>query len=308
MSKTFGAQKWPDEEFDFDICSKDQKFCEFCSSVFTKPDTLWPYQFKKRRFCSHECAGRASPHKRSSVSERFWSKVVRGLPDECWKWNAARHSDGYGWFVVTDRPEKAHRVAYQLAVSEIPNGMWVLHKCDNPLCVNPSHLYLGTVKDNSRDAVERNRTAHGERSKSSKLKEAEVHEIRRLRKQGVKQSVIAGQFGISQSHISGIESRRFWNRLDDDVCASRHKGNEESREAFETVKDRLTRNQNAVLSFIKSCGEHGATTDEISEHFGVGQNNVSGRRTELLRDGKIKLTGEKRKTRSGCTAAVVKAV
>jgi predicted Rossmann fold nucleotide-binding protein DprA/Smf involved in DNA uptake len=92
-----------------------------------------------------------------------------------------------------------------------------------------------------------------------------------------------------------------------DICQNRHKGNEESREAFETVKDRLTKSREEVFSFIKSCGDRGATTDEIAVHFGKTPNAVSGRVSELKERGRIKVDG-RRKTRSGCPAGVVKAV
>ncbi len=87
------------------------------------------------------------------VAERFWPKVDRRGPDECWEWKAARQAEGYGKMFTTNRcrPERAHRVSWVLHHGPIPDGMFVLHRCDNPPCVNPAHLFLGTNLDNIED-------------------------------------------------------------------------------------------------------------------------------------------------------------
>jgi hypothetical protein len=88
-----------------------------------------------------------------TFAERFWEKVDQRADDVCWLWNGrARHWAGYGMFHVgNDRAEQAHRVAYALAIGPIPSGLGVLHRCDNPPCCNPSHLFLGTQADNLKD-------------------------------------------------------------------------------------------------------------------------------------------------------------
>lgn len=103
------------------------------------------------------------------VDERFWEKVDRSSKDGCWPWLAARFdARGYGAFKKRDdrgrwKMERAHRVAWMLVHGAIPAGMVVCHRCDNPPCCNPEHLFLGTALDNNRDAAAKGRTARGER-------------------------------------------------------------------------------------------------------------------------------------------------
>ena len=78
-----------------------------------------------------------------SIEERFWEKVVRRGDDECWDWNASKDRFGYGWLSVGQRMHHGHRISWQLHNGAIPNCLCVLHKCDNPPCTNPDHLFLG---------------------------------------------------------------------------------------------------------------------------------------------------------------------
>lgn len=105
------------------------------------------------------------PYSTRPLAERFWEKVEQG--PGCWEWMAGRDSaTGYGRIRIGRAGSKhqlAHRVSWELANGPIPDGLWVLHHCDNPPCVNPAHLYLGTTIDNNRDRDARGRTARGER-------------------------------------------------------------------------------------------------------------------------------------------------
>lgn len=100
---------------------------------------------------------------RPSDAERFWSKVKRGADDDCWEWQASRDRAGYGWFGFRGRVHKSHRVSWMLANGDIPAGLFVMHACDNPPCVNPSHLSLGTASANAADRNKKGRTARGDR-------------------------------------------------------------------------------------------------------------------------------------------------
>lgn len=157
--------------------------------------------------------------KKLTFEQRFWAKVDRRGPDECWPWKAAFNEHGYGVM----RPDttrrngptvKAHRVSAQLAGMQI-DGMKVLHSCDNPPCVNPAHLRPGTMKENSADMVGRGRNQRGSEKVEAKLTEADVQEIRRRVRAGEMQRLIAADFGVSQGTISDIKRGRSWRHLPD---------------------------------------------------------------------------------------------
>lgn len=91
---------------------------------------------------------------------KFFSLVNKNSPNGCWEWEGSRDKDGYGMIWVVNE-QRAHRASYAIHVKPIPKGLWVLHKCDNPPCVNPDHLFLGDHRINTQDAVDRNRFRNG---------------------------------------------------------------------------------------------------------------------------------------------------
>lgn len=136
-----------------------------------------------------------------STVERFWAKVQRGEPDECWEWiSSARNGpDGYGVFWDDGHLWPAHRWSYVHHKGPVPDGLIVMHDCDNKVCVNPAHLTAGTYSQNNRDAV-----ARGLRTPPRKLADAQVAEMRRRYAGGERGIDLAREFGIGKSYTFRI--------------------------------------------------------------------------------------------------------
>jgi HNH endonuclease len=150
-------------------------------------------------------------------TERFWAKVVR--TSHCWEWTAGLDQRGYGRFQTgtsraTARTVLAHRWAYEEAHGPIPDGLLVCHRCDNPACVRPDHMFLGTELDNQSDSWNKGRRERGEQRAHAKLTEAAVRDIRARYAMGdVTQQALADEFDISRSLVSGVVSRHRWTHI-----------------------------------------------------------------------------------------------
>lgn len=152
--------------------------------------------------------GSTDDPRRQNAEERFWPRVDKsGGPYSCWAWMGC--SDRYGVF-RSEVGNWAHRYSYTSSVGPIPPGLHVCHTCDNPLCVNPHHLFLGTNTDNRHDSVRKNRHARGEGSGRAKLRECDIVEIRRRLDSGNTQLKIARDFGVSPATISAIKAGLIW--------------------------------------------------------------------------------------------------
>lgn len=146
----------------------------------------------------------------TEVKERFWSKVAVGRKQDCWEWLAAKNYKGYGRFRLDGRRVGAHRVAYEFAGGSVPEGLCVCHICDNRSCVNPGHLFIGTVADNNADMAAKGRAPCGEEHGRAKLTEAQVKEIRTRCKSGESQNAVAKDFAVSQSAVWLIFHGKNW--------------------------------------------------------------------------------------------------
>jgi hypothetical protein len=127
--------------------------------------------------------------------------------DGCWIWRGAVGSDGYGRVRRAGVTYAAHRFAYTLFKGPIPEELCVMHRCDVPLCVNPTHLVLGTKADNSQDMLRKGRGGLTE----PKLTYDEVHEVRRMLAAGSTKAAVCERFGICRSTVQDIESGTSWN-------------------------------------------------------------------------------------------------
>jgi hypothetical protein len=146
--------------------------------------------------------------------DRFWSKVAKADGDECWEWQGARMSNGYGVIRQERRSVYTHRLSFMLLAGPIPPGILVCHTCDNRICVNPNHLFAGTKADNHNDMMVkgRQRPARGESVNTAKLTEDEVRVIRSQRFK-VRSKELARQFGVSHHAISKIWRRVSWKSV-----------------------------------------------------------------------------------------------
>lgn len=161
-----------------------------------------------------------------ALQRRFWAKVdLNGPTPEhvphlgpCWVWTGARWN-GYGALAVgrTERgspvKQTSHRLSWRMHNSEIPEGLFVCHHCDNRLCVRPDHLFLGTSQANTADMVRKGRQSRGESVNTCRLSEEQVNEVVRLYRAGVIQTEIAKMFGIGQSTVSSIVRGESWQHL-----------------------------------------------------------------------------------------------
>lgn len=171
-----------------------------------------------------------SPNYTPQIIKRFWSKVA--MSDGCWLWTGCRNAKGYGSFYCPDKVRKAHRIAWEIANGEIPTGIQVCHHCDNPSCVRPDHLFLGTQSDNSQDMVRKHRhwlqkepkrsllptfrraEQRGEQNENAKTNDNQVREIRRLHQEGYSSRQIASLFDMSERNIRRIIRGELWSHVE----------------------------------------------------------------------------------------------
>ena len=152
--------------------------------------------------------------KDAQALRRFWEKVIFFKDVGCLVWIGARGSSGYGHFRIGSKIVESHRIAWVLANGEIPLGMQVLHRCDNPACVNKKHLFLGTHDDNMADKAAKGRShlnrPKGEEHASSKFTDADVLAIRASTKSSYK---LAAEYGVYGTTILSIRNRKTWKHI-----------------------------------------------------------------------------------------------
>lgn len=180
--------------------------CLFCNEEFKiKPSHI---RYKKGNFCSKKCFYTY----RIPLSDKFWCRVEK--TDSCWIWKGSCDQGGYGQFETREKYARhAHRFSYFLHYGEIPNGMCVCHSCDNPSCVNPTHLFLGTNLDNINDRQKKFRQAMGLSQGLAKLKESDIKEIRNLANTTSRRK-IGKLFNVAMSTINAVVQRKTWKYTD----------------------------------------------------------------------------------------------
>lgn len=147
----------------------------------------------------------------------FWRKVDKtSSPSGCWLWTGNKHPRGYGTIMLARHTYRAHRYAYLITYGELPEGMEVCHRCDNPPCVNPNHLFLGTHQDNMDDMKAKGRLPYrkGAASGRAKLTEDQVRDIRSryVHKYGCL-AALSREFGVTPEAIAYVVSRKNWSHI-----------------------------------------------------------------------------------------------
>jgi len=139
------------------------------------------------------------------IIARFWSKVDKS--GDCWEWTASRMGHGYGQLNVNGRPRLAHRLSYEIHIGPIPSGKCVCHICDNPSCVNPSHLFSGTQSENIADMISKGRGGQ------SKITAGDARVFRDLADAGLSVTGISKFFNVGRNTVQHIKDRRTWQHI-----------------------------------------------------------------------------------------------
>jgi len=153
------------------------------------------------------------------VADRILNACVINDDTGCWEWTKDTRGHGYGSVKVCNKKIMAHRMSYKLFVGPLPDGLYVLHRCDNRLCINPDHLFVGTDSDNKRDCADKNRHPQlwleGEDNPGSKLTGEDVFKIKELIREGQYPLIrIAEWFGVTSPTISDIKTGKLWKHVE----------------------------------------------------------------------------------------------
>lgn len=144
------------------------------------------------------------------VTDRLVIGSAKADAGGCIECPCAKDKDGYGRIKIRKITMRAHRASYELFIGPIPAGLSVCHRCDNPSCINPSHLFLGDGADNTADMIAKNRHSHGSKHPSAKLRESDIRDIRRRSRRGETYEILSDEFGVNQATIGKIVLRQRW--------------------------------------------------------------------------------------------------
>jgi len=163
------------------------------------------------------------------IKTRFWSHVTKGNNNDCWEWFGAHDHFGYGHLKILGKLVSSHRLSWVLHKGKIPLNMCVLHRCDNPKCINPDHLFLGTKKDNNLDKETKGRANHafgnrhgryvspwdsrGEKNSNAILTKKQVIMVREMAKKGYSIALLSRKLSVSEGCLRNIVKRRTWKHL-----------------------------------------------------------------------------------------------
>lgn len=182
--------------------------CGNCNAEFQPPR-------KGQILCSRKCRNEQNGKRHAPANVAFWSYVQKS--DGCWLWVHSKTKAGYGKFIRANEHIYAHRLSWEIHYGPVPDGLFVCHRCDNPSCVRPDHLFVGTHQDNVDDCVAKGRhlafrpRVHGSRAGSAKLTEAQVVTIRQsYGTNGLTRRQLGQRYGVDKTTIDRILAKKIW--------------------------------------------------------------------------------------------------
>jgi hypothetical protein len=197
------------------------KICEACGKEFKVHD----FRANEAKYCSMKCSGIGRAGRRKTYTEEdklaavkrsIEKNAIKGKEGECWGWKASTIRHGYPQLTCKYSLFKHKNAAigsYVIHKGPIPEGMVVMHTCNNPICTNPDHLEIGTQQQNIDYKVSLNRQNRGEKVNTAKLTEEQVREIRKLMEDGVSVQTVAVMYGMSNTTVYDIKKRKIWKHL-----------------------------------------------------------------------------------------------
>lgn len=185
----------------------------------------------------------------------------------CFEWQGAVHKGGYGVVTFGGRQQQAHRVSFGVFRKVIPDGLCVCHRCDNRKCINPSHLFIGTHKQNSEDMVRKGRAARGADCHSAKLTAEDVARMPDRYAAGESTKQIAESHGIAMLTVSRILSKKIWRHVERPSVVFRREG----QRGTQNKNCRLTESDVREIRRLRAAGQ---TTTAIGRRFGISANSV----------------------------------
>lgn len=202
-----------------EACGKEFEWCRYENQTIARfcCKKCW-YDWNSKNLSSFnddrfKWENASEEEKLERLKKNFFDKVI--VKDGCWDWKGVTDKNGYGLMPSgKSKQSRACRISWRIHNGEIPPKIIVCHKCDNPKCCNPEHLFLGTPKDNSQDMAKKLRSTVGSKNKNSKLKEEDIPKIRKLIEIGVTNTRIAKDFGVSRDIISCIKRNITWRHVE----------------------------------------------------------------------------------------------